>query len=300
MNARQLAIMQLMDARRKFTARELAERFGVSIRTIQRDLNELQTVGFPLYAETGAHGGYYVLPHRMLPPLQLTPNEALGLFLMLEYLKQVPDFPYGGIRAYLAEHYFGSLPPDVRDLITQSSEHIRFLLEPGEASEAVTTTILQAAIARRAIQFSYLAKGGTKQVEAFPIGLYFSNGFWYMPARKEAHIRLYRTDRMTGVEAGEQEDRDGPNLQQWLRAGEQRPGRTVTLTFTEEGRRLAQSQLWEPALTDRRWTGEVPEEEFSFFSRRLLAYGVEVKVEQPLALRQMVYDLLKQAVAQYE
>ncbi|EBD8094960.1 HTH domain-containing protein, partial [Salmonella enterica] len=76
MNNRKLALMRLMDSRKKFTARELAERFQVSIRTIQRDLNDLQELGFPLYTEVGVNGGYRVLPNRILPPLQLTQHEA--------------------------------------------------------------------------------------------------------------------------------------------------------------------------------------------------------------------------------
>lgn len=60
MNQRRLAMMRLMDSRHKFTARELAERFEVSVRTIQRDLDALQTMGFPLYTEVGVNGGYRV------------------------------------------------------------------------------------------------------------------------------------------------------------------------------------------------------------------------------------------------
>lgn len=68
-------------------------RFNVSVRTIQRDLDHLQQMGFPLYAEVGANGGYHVLPNRILPPLQLTEHEAFGLFMMIEYLEKVSDFP---------------------------------------------------------------------------------------------------------------------------------------------------------------------------------------------------------------
>ena len=83
----------MLDSRKKFTARELAERFHVSMRTIQRDLDHLQQMGFPLYAEVGANGGYRVLPNRILPPLQLTEHEAFGLFMMIEYLETYPTSP---------------------------------------------------------------------------------------------------------------------------------------------------------------------------------------------------------------
>ncbi|MGC5772222.1 HTH domain-containing protein [Paenibacillus pabuli] len=71
MNERRLTMMRIIDSRKKFTAREPAERFNVSVRTIQRDLGYLQQIGFPLYSKQGAHGGYRALENRILPPLQL-------------------------------------------------------------------------------------------------------------------------------------------------------------------------------------------------------------------------------------
>lgn len=169
MNHRKLAIMRLMDSRQKFTARELAERFDVSVRTIQRDLDALQALGFPLYTEVGVNGGYRVLPNRILPPLQLTQQEALGLFMMLEYLQQVPDFPYGSMREHLAEQYFSTLPEDVQDLIMRMREHITFVQHPGEHAEPLTTEILGAAVEKREIEFMYHARSGPKKVQVFPM-----------------------------------------------------------------------------------------------------------------------------------
>ena len=228
MNSRRLAIMRLIDARRKFTARELAERFGVSIRTIQRDLDELQRIGFPLYSEAGARGGYRALPNRLLPPLQLNMNEALGLFLMLEQLERTPDFPYGAARAHLAEEYYGSLPPDARDRIDRLRAHLAFRTrgappgKPGREAardESATTAILEAAADKRAIAFDYRSASGMKRVEAaFPIGLYLENGFWYMPAMKNGRALLYRVDRMRHVAPLDLVDASVPALREWLEA----------------------------------------------------------------------------------
>lgn len=102
MNERRIAMMQIIDSRKKFTARELAERFGVSVRTIQRDLDYLQQIGFPLYTEQGPHGGYRALPNRILPPLQLNQTEALGLFLSLQVLEKISDFPFSAVRSHLS------------------------------------------------------------------------------------------------------------------------------------------------------------------------------------------------------
>lgn len=78
---RLLDLMMTVNRRRKFTVRELADEFGVSTRTILRDLQELGELGVPLYSEVGPHGGYQVLNERILPPIAFTEAEAVAIFL---------------------------------------------------------------------------------------------------------------------------------------------------------------------------------------------------------------------------
>src|SRR5690606_24238149 len=65
------------------SARELAERFEVSVRTIERDIAALQESGVPIYAEPGRRGGYELDKHIFLPPLNFTPAEAAATAVAL-------------------------------------------------------------------------------------------------------------------------------------------------------------------------------------------------------------------------
>ncbi|MFD2613404.1 helix-turn-helix transcriptional regulator [Paenibacillus gansuensis] len=298
-NERRIAMMKIIDSRKKFTARELAERFQVSIRTIQRDLDYLQSIGFPLYTEVGPQGGYRALPNRILPPLQLNPSEALGLFLMLQFLEQLSDFPYSGIRHHLADQYYASLPGDIRERIDQMRAHVAFRQPFKAPPSPFTTPILEAAMQKQAVSFTYRGAGGLTENEAYPFGLYYENGRWYMPARKSGSIRLYRADRIQRLEQLPDKDDGVPSLQQWLNSRDNRPDCTVVLRFTDFGRRLAESDPLYGQLEHPVWTGNVPEEEFPFHARQLLRFGPEVKVEQPEALQLMVKELLAQSLQQY-
>ncbi|SEB20759.1 MULTISPECIES: helix-turn-helix transcriptional regulator [unclassified Paenibacillus] len=299
MNNRKLALMRLMDSRKKFTARELAERFQVSIRTIQRDLNDLQELGFPLYTEVGVNGGYRVLPNRILPPLQLTQHEALGLFMMIEYLENVPDFPYGSIREHLAEEYYSTLPQDVQDLITRMRQHITFLQHHAVQVEAVTTEILGAAVDQREIEFIYHSRQGHKKVQVFPIGIYYDHGYWYMPASRKDRVLLYRVDRMQELVMLDSIDESVPSLKEWLNYKENRKSVEVVLQFTDFGARLAGSDVLFKSVGGNEWRGLVPPEEFPFTARKLLSYGPEVKVIEPLELQQQVREMLERSLNQY-
>ncbi|UOK58886.1 HTH domain-containing protein [Bacillus sp. OVS6] len=54
---RLFSILFYINRNRKVTADELSNEFGVSVRTIQRDLAELEQWGMPLYSKQGPHGG---------------------------------------------------------------------------------------------------------------------------------------------------------------------------------------------------------------------------------------------------
>ncbi len=64
---------------RGVAARRLAERFEVSVRTIERDLDALRQAGVPLRGIQGRRGGYVVDPAMSLPPLNFTPGEAAAV-----------------------------------------------------------------------------------------------------------------------------------------------------------------------------------------------------------------------------
>lgn len=72
------------------TAVQLARRFDVTRRTIERDLRALREGGVPLFASQGRGGGYSILPEYSLPPLHLTEVEALALAVALDLLEDSP------------------------------------------------------------------------------------------------------------------------------------------------------------------------------------------------------------------
>ena len=74
---RLFALAEALRARRTgVTAEALAERFGVTVRTIYRDLATLQDAGLPLRADRGRGGGYALDKSYQLPPINLTAREA--------------------------------------------------------------------------------------------------------------------------------------------------------------------------------------------------------------------------------
>src|SRR6201995_6150919 len=83
-STRTLRLLSLLQAQRYWPGEELAERLGVSVRTLRRDVDRLRELGYPVEAQRGVDGGYALAPGAALPPLVLDDDEAVGLALGLQ------------------------------------------------------------------------------------------------------------------------------------------------------------------------------------------------------------------------
>jgi predicted DNA-binding transcriptional regulator YafY len=80
---RLFALAEALRARRTgVTAQQLADRFGVTLRTIYRDLEALQDGGMPIRADRGRGGGYALHKSYQLPPINFTAREAALLIAL--------------------------------------------------------------------------------------------------------------------------------------------------------------------------------------------------------------------------
>ena len=79
---------QLMQ-RDKIPAKELAERYEVSVRTIYRDVEILSMAGVPIYASKGRSGGISLLDHSLIDKMFITPEEKKQILAALESLQEV-------------------------------------------------------------------------------------------------------------------------------------------------------------------------------------------------------------------
>ena len=99
--SRLFALAEALRARRTgVTAQELALRFGVTLRTIYRDLEALQDAGMPIRADRGRGGGYALDKTYQLPPVNFTAREAaLSTSAQRELLQLVGELQLVGVPA---------------------------------------------------------------------------------------------------------------------------------------------------------------------------------------------------------
>lgn len=83
-SGRLLSLLSLLQARRDWPGQVLAERLGVSSRTVRRDVDRLRELGYPIEAALGRDGGYRLAPGADLPPLLFDDDQAVALAVALQ------------------------------------------------------------------------------------------------------------------------------------------------------------------------------------------------------------------------
>ena len=295
MRKRHLQLIRLLNHGRRFTAEELAQETGASIRTIQRDMLSLEELGYPIWSVPGTGGGYEMLPNRLLPPLHLREQEAVALYLTLKWMEHIPDVPFGDIRSTLSNWYVNELPHDLAEKIRRLEQNILWLGNKQIPKAPFTKEIYQAVERRNKMKMTYRTTNGQRTFTVAPVGMALLDLKWYVFGLSELGLRQYRIDRIEAVhvlvEPFESED-----LMSVLQTSDERNGVTVRLDLTPLGRRLLEDVL--PDIDElNEW--EVPKEELSFLSRQLLKAGAEVEVKAPSALREMMKEHAKRLMQRY-
>jgi predicted DNA-binding transcriptional regulator YafY len=175
-----LELLIRVQTKPRFTAAELAEEFGVSRRTMLRDLSALSAMGVPLRSTPGPGGGYS-LPRggRRLSP-SLTVDEALALIASYEALLRYPVHPFSTQSLSAVTKLRAALPREVVAELDRLRRHV-FVAGPAHDYEApLLGELLSAALDGTHLKVTYdsIESGITERV-IFPYGLYASQGYWY-------------------------------------------------------------------------------------------------------------------------
>jgi predicted DNA-binding transcriptional regulator YafY len=186
------------------TARWLAGRLDVSVRTIERDLAELRQSAVPVYGDRGRRGGYVLDEERLLPMLNLTPSEALAISVALRELR---GFPLeDAARSALAK--IDAVLPD-RDMakVKRLADHVRPVSSAPGARSSVPRQVQRALDAGRVLHLGYRDSNDHKTVRTVePMGLLHGPRGWYLLAwcRLRNAPRGFLLDRVHRLEVGEE------------------------------------------------------------------------------------------------
>jgi predicted DNA-binding transcriptional regulator YafY len=201
---RLLGITVLLLNRDRITARELAERFEVSVRTVYRDLETIHTAGIPVVSHAGNQGGYGILDTFRIDRQVLTFGDVVSL---VSTLRAVNNALENRELDAAVEKIANLLPRRGEDALSRVSERLIIDILPLGYTKKQKDRLADVHLAvseQRLIRFAYCNNRGENTVRTVePMTLVFKGGVWYLFAfcRLKSAFRLFRLSRMSLPEA---------------------------------------------------------------------------------------------------
>jgi predicted DNA-binding transcriptional regulator YafY len=155
---RLFALAEYLRGRRTgVTAETLAERFGVTVRTIYRDLDALRDAAFPVAAERGRGGGYALDRSYSLPPVNFTAREAALLVALGRFAIDTRLLPFSGTLESALDKVRAALSTSAqRELLTRLSELSFHGVPSLPSKQEVRAAIERAWFERQALRITYV------------------------------------------------------------------------------------------------------------------------------------------------
>jgi predicted DNA-binding transcriptional regulator YafY len=212
--ARLLALLSLLQTPREWPSSELAQRLGVTDRTVRRDVERLRGFGYPVEASLGVYGGYRLAAGAAMPPLLLEDDEAvtLAIGLRLTAGQPIAGLEESAVRALtkVLQVMPGSLRHRAMTVAsaTVSATPLDSMIDP----ETLTALASAAANAER-VRFGYAdRRGRTTARHVEPVRLVALGRRWYLVGFDIDRMdwRTFRVDhvanpRATGARATHRE-----------------------------------------------------------------------------------------------
>ena len=155
----------------------MAAEFGVSVRTIKRDLASLERSGAPLWSRPGPGGGYGLSATASLRPVSLSPAQAVAL---LAAVSAAPDAPYSDLASSGARKILDALDPPARARAQRLADRV-WIDAPPPPRRAIRSALEEAMTEQRVVRIRYTsADGTTTSRDVEPVLFASTNGRWYL------------------------------------------------------------------------------------------------------------------------
>lgn len=172
-----LSEMLRRNGTRGVSAERLAREFEVSVRTIKRDLGALENSGAPIWSRPGPGGGYGLTSGASLPPVSLSPAQAVAL---MAAVSAASDAPYADLATAGIQKILDVLDPRTRARADELAHRV-WVNAPPSSSRAIKSALEEAMAEQRVIRIRYTSRDGTTTTrDVEPVLFASTTGQWYL------------------------------------------------------------------------------------------------------------------------
>lgn len=308
---RLLAITVLLLNRGRLSAKELADRFEVSSKTIYRDMDTLCQAGIPIVAHQGITGGFEIMEHYMIDKYWLSAEEMSTLVTAVK-----------GLSCALEDPQMGMLLEKIKALLRRVEQGLgdEYRKEPvvmdfqpwgqRQGLKPAVGLLKQAIHDKRRVQMEYIdAEGGAERRTIEPASLFLKGNVWYVQAfcLEREDFRLFRLSRMQDIkmlsEAYEPRPWPGKERLEWDSSWSNAREQETVLLFEAAARQRVADMFPPEQVTvnpDGSLRVHVLYKLDEWFYGMILSFGEQVLVELPGEAAEEVKRRAKRMLQRYD
>jgi predicted DNA-binding transcriptional regulator YafY len=306
------AILIQLQSKRVVKAQEIADRFGISLRTVYRDVRALEEAGIPLAGEAGV--GYSLVEGYRLPPVMFTKEEAAALLFGAKLVDKMSD--------HSVKREFQSALFKIQSVLRlHEKDHLEILdahvqvFQPQRTEAKFANNFLtdaqQAIVQRQVLWVEYFSnhQESFTQRELEPMGLLYYSQHWHLIAfcRLRQDYRDFRLDRIRQLQSlGKPfESRKEHSLQTYLeRLVSTEKLVEAVIRFDKKVVRYIQEQKYLYGFVSEKDLGDTVEIRFltnylEALGRWLLMFGPTTAIVKPEELQLTVQKLAREVYQHY-
>jgi predicted DNA-binding transcriptional regulator YafY len=295
------AIFIQLQSKKIVRAKDIADRFNVSIRTVYRDIQTLTEAGVPIGSEAGI--GYYLIDGYRLPPVMFTKEEVTAFLTAEKLIEKFTDnsidlnFKSGmmKIRAILKnteKEMLESIEENIEVLSRRprlensgNSNHIQVLIESISEKKSVN------------IRYHTFYSNEIKDRNIEPIGIFFSSGYWHTIAFCELRqdYRDFRLDRILNIKKTDKVfQKEHPSIKDYLgKITKEQNLETIIIRVDQSIAQFLTEQKYYNGFVNEQEIGDTVQMTFltssmEYFVRWYLMFADKAEIVTPDSLKTML------------
>lgn len=301
------AILIHLQTKRVVKAEEIADRFGMSLRTVYRDVRALMEAGVPIGSEAGK--GYFIVDGYHLPPVMFTQDEASAMLLAGKLVEKMSDRSVRTAFESALLKIKAVLNDSGKDHLEDLQSHIVVQGTPQQEENFPNhflTDLQRAVVEKEVVHLEYFSNTDEltrRDVE--PIGLFYYGSAWHLIAwcRLRTGYRDFRADRIKSLTWPKLkfDSRNLISLQEYLLTvvqGNREVEKVAVLFDSAVARHVRQTKYLYGFVSEETNGGKISMHFLSAglhsICRWLLMYGRYVEIEYPEKARDLLVELVEE------
>jgi len=308
------AILIQLQTKRFHTANEIAEKFDICIRTVYRDLRALDEAGVPIGSEAGK--GYFIVEGYHLPPVMFTREEAGALLIAGKLVDKLTDNSVRQQFTRATDKIKAVLPSKEKEVIDELDNKVEVFYNPisernGYSNNFISAIQLALATGKCLVidYDTFYSQEKTRNRTVDPTGLVYYGSTWHLIGfcKLRNDIRDFRVDRLVSLKISDEPAREKGRheLKDYFnKKWDEGDLAEVTVWFDNKIASTLTSVKYYFGYVDEVTKDQGVEmnfavNDFNYIARWLLSYGNMIKVVKPLALHDLMVELVKDLAIAY-